>query len=220
MLIFQGPIEKGANDGQIKHAKDLVASIKGSLSSSRGPSASGGKGKKKGRKGKDSKSAVKATAGDIKSKPSSEDWGVFEPIHGIAGPVVDIIKPLLTGNVLYGILVGILVASWFRFGLTGSGGHSRDMSMFGSSDRIAAYEEIWRREESELWKWLEDRVGMDRLRDVGSLRAEQHHITSKLKDERMDARAVDAAVRVTEERLKVLKHALDGKRKSQPAADV
>ena len=140
-----------------------------------------------------------------------EDWGILEPIHGIFGPVVDIVRPLITGNIVYGLLVGLLVASWFGFGRSG-GNNPRDMGVFGSPDRVAAYEEIWRREESELWEWLEDRVGMDRLRDVSSMRAEKQHVEARLKDERMERREVEAALKVTEEKLRVLKHSLEAKK--------
>jgi hypothetical protein len=196
----------------VKHAKDLVASLKAAVSSRRGTIAPTGKGKKKGRKGRESKSISKTTDGASDSKPVAEDWGLLEPLHGVLGPIVDIIQPLLTGNILYGLLVGLLVASWFRFGLSGSGNVGRDMAYFGSPERVAAYEEIWRREESELWEWLEERVGMDRLRDVGSMRIEKQNVDDRLKDERMEERAVDAAIRVTEEKLKVLKHTVEKKK--------
>jgi hypothetical protein len=126
-------------------------------------------------------------------------------------PVVDIVQPLLTGNILYGLLVGLLVASWFRFGFSGKGSSSRDVGIgyFGTPERVAAYEEIWRREESELWEWLEDRVGTDRLRDVGKMPIDAQTMQNKLKDERMDAREVDAAIRVTEEKLRVLKASVE-----------
>lgn len=87
------------------------------------------------------------------------------------------------------------------------------MAYFGTPDRIAAYEEIWRREESELWEWLEDRVGMDRLRDPTNMPIEARTMQDKLKDERMEDREIDDAIRVTEEKLKVLKATMD-KRKA------
>lgn len=145
---------------------------------------------------------------------------------------MDIVKPLLTGNILYGLLVGLLVASWFRFGFSGRGSGSRDIGMgyFGTPERVAAYEEIWKREESELWQWLEDRVGMDRLRDVSKMPIEAQTIQDKLKEEKMDEREMDAAIRVTEEKLRVLKASVeknkaefrrmfgDGKGKSKASA--
>lgn len=136
---------------------------------------------------------------------------------------MDIIQPLLTGNILYGLLVGLLVASWFRFGSLRAGNNGRDIGFFGSPERIAAYEEIWRREESELWDWLEDRVGMDKLRDVGSMRVEKQILNDRLQTEQMEERAVDAAIRVTEEKLNALKHVVgkkkgEGQEKASPGA--
>lgn len=143
--------------------------------------------------------------------------------------MLDIVKPLLTGNILYGLLVGLLVASWFRFGFYGTGGN-RDLGMafFGTPERIAAYEEIWRREESELWDWLEERVGMDKLRDVGSTEGARV-VQDRLRDEKMEEREVDAAIKATEEKLRILKSAVEkrkgegkssgeGKAKAKPGA--
>jgi len=101
---------------------------------------------------------------------------------------------------MYGLLVGLLVASWFGFGARGGGEIAWRAS---TPERIAAYEELWQREESELWSWLEDRVGMDHLRDVAM--GEANVVKDRLKDEKMVAKEVDRAIKVTEERLKVLK---------------
>ena len=208
-----GPIEKGANDGQVQYTKDVIAALKAAVSSRRGTATvvSSGKGKKKGRKGRESKSINRATDGASDSKPEAENWGLFEPLRGLLGPIVDILKPVLTGNILYGLLVGLLVASWFRFGLSGKGGSNRDVGFFGTPERIAAYEEIWRREESELWDWLEERVGMERLRETKNP-GERKNMGDRLRDERMEVRELDTAIRVTEEKLKVLKGVVEKKK--------
>lgn len=167
-------------------------------------------GKRKGRKGKESRSLTKTMDGASDAKPKVEDWGLLEPLHGIVGPVLDIIKPLLTGNIAYGLLVGLLVASWFRFGFSGRGRAGGDLSAyFGTPERVAAYEEIWRREESQLWDWLEERVGMDRMREVGGMPIEARGMEWRLGDEGMSGREMDAAIRVTEERLRVLKASVE-----------
>jgi hypothetical protein len=146
------------------------------------------------------------------SKPVKEDWGLFEPLHGILGPIFDIIGPLLTGNILYGVFVGLLVASWFRFGFSGRNSRDVGMGFLGTPERVAAYEEMWRREESELWEWLENRVGMERAREVGKMPAEAKTVEDRLKNERMEEREVDAAIRVTEEKLRVLKDTVEKKK--------
>lgn len=169
-----------------------------------------GKGKKKGRKGKQSSSLAKQTDGTTEKKSVAQDWGLLEPVHGVIAPLSDIVKPLLTSNILYGLLVGLLVASWFRFSFLGRGGRNDlDLPYFGTPERVAAYEEIWRRQESELWEWLEDRVNMDRLRDVSRMPFEAQAIENRLKDEKMEERAVDAAIKVTEEKLRVLKASVE-----------
>jgi hypothetical protein len=130
-------------------------------------------------------------------------------------------SPLMSGNVMYGLLVGLLVASWFGFGLRGNG--SSNIGHWGpgigTPERVAAYEEMWRSEESELWKWLEDRVGMDHLRDVAV--GEERAVKDKLKDERMAAREVDHAIKVTEERLRVLKGVVEKEKgkKTKPSKE-
>jgi hypothetical protein len=201
------------------YARDITIALKAAVSSRRGTAVpSSGKSKKKVRKGRESKSLTKTTDGASDSKPAAEDWGLFEPVHGILGPILDIVKPLLTGNMMYGLLVGLLVASWFRFGFSGRGGAGRDLGLgyFGTPERVAAYEEIWRREESELWEWLEDRVGMDKLRDVGKMPVEAQNMEERLKNERMEERELDNAIRVTEEKLNVLKKTVE-KRKAESA---
>lgn len=89
-------------------------------------------------------------------------------------------------------------------------------------ERIAAYEEIWRREESELWDWLEERIEMQgsaypvasEAQDTTALKKARkarekalrgQGMKGKLADERMSEREVDHAIKVTEEKLADLK---------------
>lgn len=204
---LKGPIEKGANDGQVQYAKDIVAALKASVSSKRPTVVATGK-KRKGRKSKE-KSISKQADGASESKVADVNWGLFEPVRPVLGPIFDLVAPLTTGNMMYGLFVGLLVASWFGFGLRGGG--KADVGHWGmgisTPERLAAYEEIWRREESELWEWLEERVGMDRLRDVAI--SEETVVKERLRDEKMVAREVDHAIKVTEEKLRVLKSVVD-----------
>jgi hypothetical protein len=216
-----GAIEKAVVDGQGQYCKELFASLKSAVGSRpRSGTFSNGvapKLKKKGRKGKATASSGLTSDAESSAKASKkEDWGLFEPLRGVFGPVIDIIKPLLTGNVVYGLLVGLLVATWFGFGLTnrrGANSYGRDIGFTGYPERLAAYEEMWRREESELWEWLEERVGLDRLGD-GSFPTrkkvlEPRTAEERIREERMDDREINEAIRVTEERLGVLKSVMD-----------
>ncbi|OTA75596.1 hypothetical protein M434DRAFT_402630 [Hypoxylon sp. CO27-5] len=218
---LKGPIEKGAKEGQTQYCKDLFASLKAAVSGPR-PALNGGpaKGKKKRAKGKLHQASKESLGGPSDLAISkTQDWGMLEPLHGILGPVVDIIKPVLTGNVVYGLLVGLLVATWFGFGFNGQPRvtpYGRELGFIGYPERAVAYEEIWRREESDLWDWLEERVGLHRMNEgplpVRKRVIEPKTVEEKLREERMNVREVEEAIRVTEEKLQVLKSVMDRKK--------
>ena len=207
------------NEGQAKHNEDLFASLKAAVST-RGRSGTGtglgagtGKGKKKLKRSKTQQSTENLASSKAgKGKPKKTHWGPLEPVRGIAEPLVDFVRPVLTGNVMYGLLVGLLVSMWFGFGSNAGKG----VAPFGpdsarySPSRAAAYDEMWRREDSELWEWLEERVGIDRLSSSNSAPVRRkvmdpRTVEEKLREERMDEREVEEAIRVTEEKLQVLR---------------
>ncbi|PSS02265.1 hypothetical protein BD289DRAFT_359848, partial [Coniella lustricola] len=216
---LKGPIENGAYDGQGQYCKDLFVALKASVAK-RSPASTngaGGKTRKRGKKGKAAAAAnVSSDAEDSIKHNTKQDWGMLEPLHGVLGPVVDIGKPLMTGNVVYGLLVGLLVAAWFGFGFTNkpvARPYGAGLGMYGYPDRLAAYEEMWRREESELWEWLEERVGMDRLHS-GEQKprnkvVEARTVEERLQEDRMDEREIKEAIRITEEKLRVLKSVVE-----------
>lgn len=213
---LKGPIEKGANDGQSTYAKDIVAALRATISSKR---SSGAPGAKKGKKGAKRRTVSRSSPKPVAVTTKTEDWGVLEPLHGILGPVVDIVKPLLSPNIVYGLLVGLLVAFWFGFGRSPPPSDRYGLG-WSSSERVAAYEEIWRREENELWDWLEARVGANERRlhgsaglaqQVGGLEYReaspevQRGIRESLDEEVGGDLDVREAIRVTEEKLEALK---------------
>lgn len=126
----------------------------------------------------------------------------------------------MTGNLLYGLLVGLLVTAWFGFGRNNNshaaGPYGSGLGLYGYPDRLAAYEEMWRREESELWEWLEERVGMERLSTGAPLHPPRNKVVEprtmeeRLREDRMDEREVKEAIRITEEKLNVLKSVVEG----------
>ncbi|KXX76336.1 GRAM domain-containing protein YSP2 [Madurella mycetomatis] len=217
---LKAAIERGANDGQTQYCKDLFASLKAAVSSRQrtGALANGAaRGKKRARKGKSAQASNLASdAEDVAKAAAKQSWGLFEPARPFLGPVADTIGPILTGNVVYGLLVGLLVASWFGFGARqGAPQYGRDLAYANYPQRMAAYEEMWRREESELWEWLEERVGLERLGSDPPPRkrsADPRTVEERLREERMDERDVKEAIRVTEEHLEVLKSVVDGRR--------
>jgi hypothetical protein len=110
-----------------------------------------------------------------------------------------------------------------------------------TSQRIAAYEEMWRGEESELWRWLEERVGLDgavpgflsgvsdsnekggvheKKRRKGWLaRQKAMEMEKNLVHEEMGDRQMLEAIRITKERLKTLEDAVKKRTGSSPSGE-
>lgn len=224
-LILAGTIEKGANDGQVEYVKSLVAAIKAGLAAkpvvAKGPK----KGKRRGKK--DSTDADDIAAQPVvvvEQKPA--DWGAFEPVRFLLEPIVSLLRPFITSQVIIAVLFTLLTYTWF---LASGGGRSPGVGFSGYSSpaRIAAYEEIWQREEGALWDWLEDRTGMrggaygapldeQQKRRQQILSARQ--MGDNIQDERMTERQMDDAIRTTEERLVALKEAV-GRKKGKGKED-
>lgn len=196
-------------------------------------------GKKKGRKGD---KTIKIPVGSdgaagvevsLKAQKQS-DWGMLEPLHDILKAIFDIVSPLISGNIFYGLVIGLLILSWFRYSGRSSSvrnfnsDHSGGMMFLASPERIAAYEEIWRREESELWEWLEDRVGMERLMSATKdERKREKSVNPRVFADKIGGnggddisfggasmREIEDAIRVTEDKLNALKGAVE-KRKGE-----
>lgn len=205
-----GPIDKAAADGQVTYCKDICAALRTAISS-RSRSGTGPTGapksKKRGKKGKALQSTHEGTTQSVPKAAKVQNWGLLEPVRPVLEPLTDLLKPLLTGNVMYGLLVGLLVSTWFGFGVS----PRKNVAQYGA-DRFAAYEEMWHREDSELWDWLEDRVGLDRLsNDVIRTQKkvpETRTMEDDTREKRMETREVEEAIRVTEEKLRILKETM------------
>lgn len=229
--MIVGPIEKGANDGQQTYANDLVKALKAGVSS-RARAGTGGSKIKKGKRRKgegevEREPSITEKGKDAVVAKQSNDWGLLEPLHGVLGPVVDPISSLITANMIIGFLVSLLVINWFRGPKSRHAGNQVGFSTMSSPERMAAYEELWRTEENELWKWLEERMGMEGAsypsagagRSPAEIRRQRgQHLKSqgfkaKIAEEKMSEREVDHAIRVTEEKLEALKAAVQRKRK-------
>ncbi|KAI1189964.1 hypothetical protein F5B17DRAFT_139005 [Nemania serpens] len=227
---LKGAIEKGAKDGQGQYWKDLFTSLKSAVSSRARTSTLNGtaRGKKKKAKTRLHRASKDSLRGPADStSPKARDWGLFEPLHSILGPIFDILKPVMTGNVVYGLLVGLLVSTWFGFGFNSQHrdvGYGRGVAFSGYPERAVAYEEIWRREESDLWDWLEERVGLHRMNEGGPpIRkkvADPRTMEGKLQEERMSEREIEEAIKITEEKLDILKSVVGRKKEAtSPKSD-
>lgn len=227
-----GPIEKGAIDGQTAFGGDLIQAIKGAIAprGRAGTATKSGKGKGKRKKGDfaGQEATPAATKATDAATGKADSWGMLEPLQGVLEPVTDVLKPLLSGNAVI-IIIGILLfLIFFRTPSRPAVLSTHDIGCPGYTlpQRLAAYEEMWRREESELWSWLEDRVGLEGAlfptvsrppvsplrQKAQQLRAERE-LSAKMSDEKMTDREMDAAIRTTRERLDALEEILN-KRKS------
>ncbi|PGH32850.1 hypothetical protein GX50_04327 [[Emmonsia] crescens] len=238
---LRGPIEKGANDGQLAFGNDLVKALRvGVAPRSRStPPKGAGKGAKGKRKGPSTAELEVRAGAQVTSelgKQQAENWGMLEPLRGPLGPIVSIFKPFWSGNVAAGVIAIVLVLVWFRspppsrLGPSGVGS-----PLLSIPERIIAYEELWQREETELWNWLEERVGMDglaypvvdpfpssdksdkadnsrteRQRRKQQLKSEKE-LEGRLRHEKMTEREMEDAIRVTQQRLNMLKVVMERK---------
>jgi hypothetical protein len=138
---------------------------------------------------------------------------MLDPLRSLLGPVADIIDMLLTMQGVVVFLAALLVYSWFFRNPTTGITYGGNLS---AAHRQVAYEEIWRAEEAELWKWLEERVALDRVHSsvAGGRVLQGSDIQSKLVAEGMRERQIDEAIRTTEEKLRELKGAVRRERES------
>ncbi|KAI9659469.1 MAG: hypothetical protein M1821_001727 [Bathelium mastoideum] len=230
---LKAPIEKGAVEGQTQYAKDIVAALRTAVVTKppvRGgatrPGAKSGKGgKRRGAKDGDeilepgAQAAQAIVAEQQKQKNQQQrgaNWGVLDPVRALLEPVV--------GEGRAGWVVGVvlLAVGLWLFGFGGRGGARGPGGVGfvgGPAERAVAYEEIWRREESALWEWLEERVGLDGVSGVGWEKKEGKGVGGRsramgkvLQSEKMSERQMDEAIRVTELRLGELKEAVNRKR--------
>lgn len=218
---IKGPIESGATAGQTQYGKDLGNFFRAQVVS-KSPVKAGVKGK--GGKTRRKKSSQDIDTGNSaisekssKSKPGMS-WGPLEPLHDLISPFTD---SLMTPVGILAILLVVMTTLWIRSSLKTPSSVSGKVNPLTGSQQLAAYEDLWRREESQLWDWLEDRINLDGMPSTpqisNSVKSRQKilkgdEMAMKLEAEKMSNRQVDDAIRVTEERLEALKAAVQKKK--------
>ena len=217
--LTPGPIEKGANDGQIEYVKALVGALNAAVTTKPPVKGTARKGKRKGKKEVfDAEEANAQRSASIAAEKETSNWGPLEPLHAALSPLISILDPFLNTQVVIAVLAAMLLFTWIN--PPRRGGMDVAFPGYTSPERIAAYEEIWRREESNLWDWLEDRVGLDGIfvpsgdgqqKDRQKVLAARN-MGKKVDENRVRERQMDDAIRVTEERLSVLKDAVARKK--------
>merc|ERR1711881_758217 len=146
----------------------------------------------------------------LKKAPET-NWGIFESLRGPLGPVAEMVHP----SVIVAMLLTIIFLLWWRLS-TSSASHTYSLS---EAQRVAAYEELWRKEESSLWKWLEDRAGVQEGGSPSFLSQGEERerwmrvkrvrdMSGSLEGEGMEERRMREAIRVTRERLGALEEAV------------
>ena len=157
------------------------------------------------------------------------NWGIFEPLHGVLGPVADIAAPLISSNMIIGFLVFLLLISWFRGPKARRAGGQVSVPFMAGPERMVAYEEMWRTEESELWDWLEERLGIAGIpypnsnshkssadeTDKRRRASRSKGFKAKLAEVAMNEQEVDYAIAITEEKLEALKAAVQKKKREK-----
>ncbi|OQE14879.1 hypothetical protein PENSTE_c032G03155 [Penicillium steckii] len=234
---LKGPIEKGAIDGQTSFGNELVKSLKAGIVP-RGRTNGPGRGKGRRKKGdavREASTAASLQGAADANSGQNESWGLLEPIRPLLEPITSMIKPLWSGNIAI-LLIGVILYLMFFRSSSPPSLHAHDAIYPGFSlpQRLAAYEEMWRREESELWNWLEDRTGMDgmvfpslhhkmaepeaRRRTPRVSPADQRDFAARLSEEKVSDREMDHAIRTTRQRLDILEEMMN-KRNNRQSAD-
>ncbi|KAF3940486.1 hypothetical protein ABW19_dt0206235 [Dactylella cylindrospora] len=218
---IKGPIEKGANDGQTNYTKDLLNALRREFAAKGKASAAGaGKGKKKRKADREAGEVAFAAAGHAPAAnaaaSAAQKWGLLAPVME---PIASIV-----GEFGAGIIVAVLVfALWLTISRAISGDGGRYDSRGSRRSEKELFDNMWMREEAGLWEWLEDRsrigdaLGYDervdkRYEKEAKGMRDGIRMQSGNLDPSMVQRQVDEAIRVTEERLGVLKRVNEERR--------
>lgn len=193
----------------MSYATSLTAALRTAVAAklSAAPKTPGRNGKSKKRSKTAALEAAPVIAAPAAPQPKQSNWGLLEPIRTLV-PFSDTIESLFTPQIIITVLGALLIYSWFfRSAATGVSGPNK----WSTSQRQVAYEEIWRHEESELWKWLEDRVAMDRVQHeaAGKFTPDDQQ---RVQPKNMKEREMDEAIRVTEQKLAELRDSVEKER--------
>lgn len=199
--------------------KAIVASIKAAVTTKPPVKGIPRKGKRKGGRKEifDTTEVVAQREAPASQAASQTHWGPLEPVRPLLEPIGALLRPFFNAQVLIAVLVVLLTYSWL---LPSRAGRQVGVPGYASPDRIAAYEELWRREETALWDWLEDRVGLAGVHSSSSQHDRSKGPKSKPKNEdldtqRMSERQMDAAIKSTEEKLSALKEAVERRKQKR-----
>ncbi|KAH0846960.1 hypothetical protein AYO21_02344 [Fonsecaea monophora] len=229
---LKGPIEKGANEGQQQYGDSLVKVLKGAVSGRPRGTTNASKASKLPKKKRRGEKKTKEENIE-EEKKQAVHWGVFEPLHPLS-PVIDTLRSFVKMEVIVAILFIMVIMLWLR----GLGGTNQLGPSRSHTERLAAYDSLWLREENEFWDWLESRASIDTIslreksatsfgrsnrdeaRDPAKQRSMQKRkpkrskssagpdVEARIKEEKFSQREMEDAIRVTKERLEILEKAM------------
>ncbi|RMZ75307.1 hypothetical protein DV738_g5542, partial [Chaetothyriales sp. CBS 135597] len=163
-------------------------------------------------------------------KAKLENWALLEPFKTYLGPIFRLVRSVIKLEYVVAILFIMVLMLWFSKSSSVRG--LAPYAGLDSAHRLAAYDEMWRKQETELWDWLEQRAGLDtallqkRSTSQGGKantdaarqqKAKQIQRQAVLKGKDMDARLreekmtqheMEQALKVTKQRLDVLEDAI------------
>src|SRR5690242_8963393 len=202
----------------MSYATSLTAALRTAVAAkiSSGPKTPARNGKSKKRSKTAALEEAPIIAAPAAPQPKQSNWGFLEPIRPLV-PFADTLESLFSPQLIITFLAALLLYThFFRGGAPpASGPHA-----WSTAQRHVAYDEIWRHEESELWKWLEQRVAIERVQHeaAGKLFVPDEQQQPKRVEPRdMKEREIDEAIRVTELRLKEMKEQVERARSREGA---
>ncbi|KAL9101249.1 MAG: hypothetical protein Q9163_003482 [Psora crenata] len=224
---LKSPIEKGATDGQTTYCNELVKALKAGLSSSRSRAGTANS-KVKPKGGRRRKRSPSPTLNSTSDHTGTNaitkvqgNWGPLEPLRGIFGPFTDILGRFIGPNTIISFLVFVILFSYLRSSKIPPNHKGIGYPQLSPTDGMDSYEERWRREEGDLWDWLERRVGMyGEVYPDGDDTAKERLKSNKMKrnlleDSGMTERDVQMAIKSTEEKLEHLKRIVQEKKRTE-----
>ena len=238
MTKFQGTIEKGAIDGQTTFGNDLVKALKAAVTprdhhdNSASKNGRTGKARRKRVKvGPDPAAvAVESAAGEL--EVDEREWGILELLREFLATLFNPFNLFWNTTFVLGAMAILLFVFYSRNSSRTPTSAGIEYPGLTIPQRLAAHEEMWQREQTVLWNWLEERVGLDGLsvpiaeqthtatksqaRQNGQKRQklQRRELDDRLNEENMADREIDHAIRITRERLKALEKVI-AKRKGQ-----
>jgi hypothetical protein len=234
---LKGPIEKGAADGQQQYGDQLMKVLKGAVSGRPRGTTNASKGSKLTKKKRKGEKRTKEEKPE-EAKKQTPNWGILEPLRRPLAPLTDILSPVLKMEAVVAVLCILVMLLWIR----GPSSSSQLVPYRSHSDRIAAYDSLWAKEENEFWDWLESRASVDTVvlrertaanrrtkneaDDIAKQRQQQQRkkrskyppaqdVEAKIKAEKISQREMENAIKITKERLEVLETVMEKKKQEK-----